>query len=81
MFVKWMLKYYGLNDTENLTITSMCLKECLCFLEHVLLHRLKNLCQLCCNVIKRNYDLFSCITTNDNRLIILNILRSDLNYR
>lgn len=23
MFVKWILKYYGLNDTENLTITSM----------------------------------------------------------
>ena len=57
----------------------MCLKECLCFLKHVLLHRLKNLCQLCCNLIERNYDLFSCITTNDNRLVILNILRSDLN--
>ena len=36
----------------------MCLKECLCFLEHVLLHRLKNLCQLPPGWIRELADQF-----------------------
>ena len=59
----------------------MVVQECLCLCIQVFLDRLKDLTQLCRDLIDRYDDLLSRIAAHDYDLSILDIFRSDLDTR